>query len=115
MGFNNIFMHLIEDCDSRRDYEEALKIVETLNEHHKYSKLNSHLVVFRFAGMANFLSLSELINQIRREVIKLGLSSPTALRLKLVLSEMFLQVDALQQTWKELEQCEKELCDGKYK
>jgi hypothetical protein len=66
-----------------------------LNEKHQYSKLNSHLSFYRFAGMANFLSLTELINQIRREVIKAGASSPVAIRLKLLLGELFLQIEAM--------------------
>jgi len=53
--------------------------------------------------MANFLSLTELINQIRREVIKAGASSPVAIRLKLLLGELFLQIEAMHQTWKELD------------
>ena len=57
-----MFQFLIEDMEAKKDYEEALKIVEKLQEKYGYNKLNSPLVFFRLASMANTFSLNELIN-----------------------------------------------------
>lgn len=115
MGINKHFTFLIEDSVSKRHHEEALKIVEQLRSKHAYTKLNGPLVYFKFAGMANYMSLNELINQVRREILKAGPLSPSTFQLKLLLGEIYMQIEAYQQIWQELEPVEKALANGKYK
>lgn len=85
---------MIEDSVSKRQHEEALKIVEQLRSKHSYTKLDEPLVYFKFAAMANYMSLNELINHVRREILKAGPLSPTTFQLKLLLGEIFMQIEA---------------------
>lgn len=82
---------------------------------HAYNKLDAHLVYFKFAGMSNFMSLNELINQVRREIIKAGPLTPSTFKLKVLLAEILMTIEAYHQFWKELDQVESALADGKYR
>jgi len=54
---------------------------------------------FKFAGMSNFMSLNELINSVRREIIMAGPSTPTTFKLKVLFAEILMNIEAYHQVW----------------
>jgi hypothetical protein len=61
------------------------------------------------------MSLTELINQVRREIIKAGALTPMTFKLKVLLSEIFMTIEAYHQLWKELDPVYQAFSDGKYR
>ena len=97
---------MMEDSDSKKQLDEAEKLVVELDKKHGYGKLHKNLTVFRLVGTSNFLGVSEMINLTRREIMKNTNDSWHTHLLRIYLADVFVQLEAVSSAVKELQTVE---------
>lgn len=112
--FSLMLDEMMEDLDSKKQYDEAAVLVQTLETKHGYSKFQKNLLVFKLIGTGNLLSVKDMISTTRREILKSADDSWHTHLLRIYLADVFVQLEATSSSLAELSHVEKALEGDKY-